>query len=1109
MTSYNSGMSSWQHVKQNSSRNQQVVDGSGDLNEMHLKMSKKIAQLTKVVYALNTRNDEHENVISLIKEKHEEEIQKLLATSASKLKQIISNNNEDNCLKREVENLQQQLANHEQDKKSSQKQIDEMRNSHKEKEQLLEQEHVQTIESFTRQLAEVKRKFESKMVEMQGKVERADMARKDDQKSQELKRQVAELKRKLDSQELTFAKRLSEAEDEASTSMRQISDMEVIHEQHVTRVQAECDEKVAKCRDYYQHELDVLNNEMQKKEGENVNWKQKEQEIKVEQSKMEARYQKKVEELKHQLSTCHVDIKQLNSALQGYMTEASQNNNCIQDLNKELRSLQTKYDDVIVKNNVISSEIDSLKMKVKNQLSEITQKSSIIGTLEAIKTTQDETIQDLEEQLEESKTEKKKIEEVYGKLKNERQSNEDVNMRQLQQLAVKIDRLETERDKTKVANERQVNDLTKQHNEEVMRIHEENQSYVNKIIQQHQDKLNNNNEQAEHNYLKLRSELTKSFDKEKSQIENSSKEKFKEVEIENNQLKQNIEQLKGQIASLTNEIKASVKTDNQNKNELDSTKSKLETTLKQLEELKHKFDQSQNVIEKLKKDFEKTVSDEKLLKNKSEQKILENIQKIKKQKDLEWEKIMKSQLSDQRNRLTIQLNVERRNAVEEIDKENKSKVLAMKEGWEGQIKTLTSQISEIKSLHRHEKTEFERTVRELKSNLSRMEVKNEKQEMLAEKTLNQEIERLQDEFSIERKNNNEQRIKEINKTIEKLSSKHREELHSQMLAHQCTISSLKDQLDQEHELELSQKEQELNMDLDEIKTSLMQRNADEIDEIKLQYKNQISDLNKEILSVKERTQIKEAKLNEKISELNSQLEKSKTSIKEIELNTKNIKDENITLHKELELKVTDVLQARSEANLEIKRREEEIRKACECEINEIEAKNLRSKQEVVNEFNRATALLRDKINHLNLEIEELEDRYERRESREEDIEMIVNLKLAVEQKEEQIQQIMVDTKYYKMELVNRETNYNKVFNSNPNVGVLNPRAATKKKKNGSMKVPSANFQSKADGRLEPLSRHSSPINSVSSMQPPPLPKKVVRSSYVPDYLSAGKTETEI
>jgi len=561
------------------------------------------------------------------------------------------------------------------------------------------------------------------------------------------------------------------------------------------------------------------------------------------------------------------------------------------------------------------------------------------------------------------------------------------------------------------------------------------------------------------------------------------------------------------ITSLTDQIKSSAKTDNQNKDELNSTKSKLENTLKQLEELQNNFDQSQSDIKKLKKDLEKTVSEGKLHKSASEQKVIDNVQKIKKQKDLEWEKIMKSQLSDQRNRLTIQLNVERRNAIEELEKENKSKVLAMKEGWEGQIKTLTSQISEIKSSHRHEKTDFERSVRELKSNLSRMEVKNEKQEILAEKTLNQEVERLQNEFSIERKKINEENVKEINKITEKLSSKHREELHSQMLAHQCTISSLKSQLEQEHELELSQKEQELNMDLDEIKTALMQRNADEIDEIKLQYANQISNLNTEILNIKEKSEVKETELNKQISELKSQLEKSNNDIKDIQLNVKSIEDENITLHKELELKVTDVLQARSEANLEIKRREEEMRKMYESEINEIEAANLRSKQEVVNEFNRATNMLKDKINNLNLQIEELEDQYERRDSRNEDLEMIVQLKLAVEQKEHQIQQIMVDKKYYQMELVNRETNYNKVFNSNPNVGVLNPRAATKKKKNGSMKVPSANFQSKADGRLEPLSRHSSPINS--PMQPPPLPKKVVRSSYVPDYLSAGKTETEI
>ena len=31
-----------------------------------------------------------------------------------------------------------------------------------------------------------------------------------------------------------------------------------------------------------------------------------------------------------------------------------------------------------------------------------------------------------------------------------------------------------------------------------------------------------------------------------------------------------------------------------------------------------------------------------------------------------------------------------------------------------------------------------------------------------------------------------------------------------------------------------------------------------------------------------------------------------------------------------------------------------------------------------------------------------------------------------------------EKRYYQMELVNRETNFNKVFNTAPNVGVMNP-----------------------------------------------------------------------
>ena len=39
--------------------------------DLHHKMSKKIAQLTKVIYHLNTRNDDHEAELAVLTAQHE------------------------------------------------------------------------------------------------------------------------------------------------------------------------------------------------------------------------------------------------------------------------------------------------------------------------------------------------------------------------------------------------------------------------------------------------------------------------------------------------------------------------------------------------------------------------------------------------------------------------------------------------------------------------------------------------------------------------------------------------------------------------------------------------------------------------------------------------------------------------------------------------------------------------------------------------------------------------------------------------------------------------------------------------------------------------------
>lgn len=91
----------------------------------------------------------------------------------------------------------------------------------------------------------------------------------------------------------------------------------------------------------------------------------------------------------------------------------------------------------------------------------------------------------------------------------------------------------------------------------------------------------------------------------------------------------------------------------------------------------------------------------------------------------------------------------------------------------------------------------------------------------------------------------------------------------------------------------------------------------------------------------------------------------------------------------------------------------------------------------------------------NASYEDLQGLFEERPSRPEDIEAIRMLQAEVERKEDEIKKINEQFKFYKLELANRENNYNKMFNANPNVGVMDPLeykkqqqalAATNKKK---------------------------------------------------------------
>ncbi|XP_042322539.1 protein FAM184B [Sceloporus undulatus] len=79
---------------------------------MRMKMCKKIAQLTKVIYALNTKNDEHEASIQALKEAHQEEIQYILAETRETVLQYKSKLEEAQELQKYIHTLEEALEKH-------------------------------------------------------------------------------------------------------------------------------------------------------------------------------------------------------------------------------------------------------------------------------------------------------------------------------------------------------------------------------------------------------------------------------------------------------------------------------------------------------------------------------------------------------------------------------------------------------------------------------------------------------------------------------------------------------------------------------------------------------------------------------------------------------------------------------------------------------------------------------------------------------------------------------------------------------------------------------------------------------------------------------------
>ncbi|MEQ2232651.1 hypothetical protein ILYODFUR_013664, partial [Ilyodon furcidens] len=117
-------------------------------------------------------------------------------------------------------------------------------------------------------------------------------------------------------------------------------------------------------------------------------------------------------------------------------------------------------------------------------------------------------------------------------------------------------------------------------------------------------------------------------------------------------------------------------------------------------------------------------------------------------------------------------------------------------------------------------------------------------------------------------------------------------------------------------------------------------------------------------------------------------------------------------------------------------------------------------------------------------LEGTEEKFRNRESRPEDLQVIAELKEMVAERESLVKKLVDDKKFYQLELVNRETNFNKVFNASPNVGVINPLIKQKKKNE---KAAASRFSSCPNPRALEAAGMGLGVVGLGTVQPPQAP----------------------
>uniref|UniRef100_A0A8B9TC96 Family with sequence similarity 184 member A n=2 Tax=Anas platyrhynchos TaxID=8839 RepID=A0A8B9TC96_ANAPL len=1060
-------------------------------------MSKKIAQLTKVIYALNTKNDEHEAAIQALKDAHEEEIQQILAETREKILQYKSKVAEEMDLKRKIQVLEESLEDHKKMKHQALTEFEAYKGRVEDMQLCAEAQHVQRVVTMSREVEEIRKKFEERLrsfIQLQVQYEKDKRTALEDLRAAH-RLEIQELLKTQQNQNATLSKGQEKLEELHRLELEDLNNK--VEELRLERKKLieDYEGKLSKAQSFYEHELDSLKRS-QLFTAESLHaCKEKEVELRKEFQNQESILRKNLGKLKTELQMVQDEAASLREKCQKLQVALSTAENNVQVLQKQLDDVKEEEMSLLSKHKEVESELAAARERLQQQATDLVLKASHIGMLQATQMTQEVTIRDLESEKSRLKEKLSQLEEERNLLQSKTQSLDE---RQRQQILALEKKVNEARETQREYYEKELVKLQARLEGEAAQLKEAHSKTLEELTWKHHTAIEAAHSNANKDKKKLQMELEQQFEKEKLHLEDDKNQLRQELENLREELTTKLTSANQEVCRLQDLVRKSEQGLGTAEGHISSLQEAQEILQKELEltraRLRETTDSLYNVEGEL--DQERQQHEAMIAAMREEEKF--KVDRMARDLEIKWTENLRQECNKLREELRLQHEEDKKAAMTQLLQLKEREKNAARDGWQKKVEDLLDQISLLKQNLEMQLSQSQSSLQQLQAQFSqeRQRMTQEMQEL--EEEHQQRHKSLQEAHILAFQNMEETKEQEQKALEERLQQKHSEELQALKETHKQAMEGFKLEMEQELQTLRFELEDEGKAMLASLRSELNHQHAAAIDQLRHNHQQELVAAKMELERSIELGRRQEKEFLCRISDLQDELRHRDHHIAELDKEILHLHDNISALTKELEFKGKEVLRIRSESNQQIRMHEQDLSKKHEKELDVLAADHIREKQSMLADFNKTQELLKEINSALQVSLEEMEEKYKNRESRPEDLQLISELKDLIAERDQLIKKLIEDKKFYQLELVNRETNYNKVFNASPNVGVINPLVKQKKKNDKStnrfVSVPNLSaLESSGVGnghpnRLDPIP--NSPIHDIEFNSSKPLPQPI-------------------